>query len=86
MSIPHTHYQMVIPPKNTQGIVDSFEFAVHFLAWCNGECPSARCIADHFGVSRATAYRYRAAYHIWVEKQWFETSPRRLRILATLGV
>jgi len=86
MTAKRYHYRQGIPPKNTQGVIDSFEFTLNFLAWCDGRAPFIHDMMNHFGVSRATAYRYRAAYQIWAEKQRFESSPKRVRILALLGV
>lgn len=48
-------------PVNTVGILLGFEFAMDFLAWAAGREPTPAQIAEAFGVSRATSYRYRAA-------------------------
>lgn len=49
-----------IPDKN-YGCCIVMEFFVDFLVWADGAIPSAKAIARHLGVSRATSYRYRAA-------------------------
>lgn len=48
-------------PDTSYGCCTVMEFFVDFLVWADGTMPSARSIARHLKVSRATSYRYRAA-------------------------
>lgn len=52
------------------GIRDAFELAVRFHTWAQGlTAPlTPPLISNHFGVSRATAYRWRRAYQAAVGK------------------
>lgn len=55
-------------PENAQGAGIALEFVIEFLRWADGTVPSPVEIMDRFGVSRATAYRYRLAYRTMLEK------------------
>jgi hypothetical protein len=51
-------------PKNVPGIVNALHWAMQFAAWAASlhAPPTAQQISEHFGVSRATGYRYRSAW------------------------
>lgn len=55
-------------PENAQGVGIALEFVIEFLRWADNTVPSPAEIMDRFGVSRATAYRYRLAYLTMLEK------------------
>lgn len=51
-------------PKNTIGIISGIEFVFRFIAWADGLGGriSPDQVMDYWGMSRATAYRWKAAY------------------------
>lgn len=61
------------------GVFSQFEWALMFLAWASElhQPPMPELIRRHFGVLRATAYRYRNAYNDLVERQLIPP-PKRL--------
>lgn len=66
-------------PEHAQGARIALEFVAEFLLWANGTTPTPAAIQTRFGVSRATAYRYRLAYQSLLEKHGslkFERTPQ----------
>lgn len=63
----------------TNHCADTRELAIRFALWANGltEVPSADRIRIHFGMTRATAYRWRAAYCAATGAQSNVRPPRR---------
>ena len=55
-------------PENAQGAAIALEFVIEFLRWADNTVPTPAEIMGRFGVSRATAYRYRLAYRTILEK------------------
>lgn len=56
------------------------EFVIEFLRWADGATLDVRKIMQRFGMSRATAYRYRSAYLLMLEKYGnlkFKDTPRK---------
>lgn len=51
-------------PKNTVGMINALEFSFTFSKWAESlKSPmSVQMIMNHFGVSRATAYRWKSAW------------------------
>jgi hypothetical protein len=51
-------------PKNTIGIIHTIEWCMSFVAWAKSlrDPPTPQEISQKFGVSRATGYRYHAAW------------------------
>jgi hypothetical protein len=67
MSTPHgisCSRVQLHPPKNVAGIVNALHWALQFTAWAKSlrSPPTPAQISEHFGVSRATGYRYRSAW------------------------
>ena len=51
--------------SDKSGFASGLELALHFAAWahsCRHADPSVAAIRDHWHVSRATAYRWQAAW------------------------
>lgn len=55
-------------PEDAQGAGIALEFVIEFLRWADNTVPTPAEIMGRFGVSRATAYRYRLAYRTMLEK------------------
>jgi hypothetical protein len=51
-------------PKNVAGIVDRLHWSLVFTRWAASlhNPPTVAQISERFGVSRATSYRYKAAW------------------------
>jgi hypothetical protein len=51
-------------PKGAVGIAEGLEWAARFIGWASSHQhpPTPQQIEDEFGVSRATSYRYHAAW------------------------
>lgn len=50
-------------PKNVPGLVNALHWSIQFTSWAATlrQPPTWQQISERFGVSRATAFRYRAA-------------------------
>jgi hypothetical protein len=59
-------------PKPVAHCADGFETALRVLRWAEhlSDKPSASAIQDRWGVSRATAYRWRAALSVALTENW----------------
>lgn len=55
-------------PQHAHGATIAMDAVIEFLRWADGTLPTAPKIMTRFGVSRATAYRYRLAYQTQMEK------------------
>lgn len=59
-----TSHHGVRIPKHAAGIATAIEFCIHFVKWADRQPKplSAVAIQNHWEMSRASAYRWRAAY------------------------
>ena len=67
-------------PKGAVGLLSQLHWSLTFTHWASSlnDIPTVQQICERFDVSRATGYRYRAAWEAAVAQQLVEP-PRSLR-------